>query len=110
MQELPDDFVDNTDPPTVPSTMQEEEEKKVDEADKTPDVEKAVITPYDAIQASDNNYLRRRTSQKVLLVRRARQPQSSQSRSAQSLQNLLAHHCPRRGTHLRPQHCRLSYR
>mmetsp|Transcript_20285 Transcript_20285/g.40531 ORF Transcript_20285/g.40531 Transcript_20285/m.40531 type:complete len:1086 (-) Transcript_20285:125-3382(-) len=57
MQELPDvtdDFVD--DPPTFPSTMQEEEEKKVDEADKTPDVEKAVITPYDAIQASDNNY------------------------------------------------------
>mmetsp|Transcript_12985 Transcript_12985/g.20175 ORF Transcript_12985/g.20175 Transcript_12985/m.20175 type:complete len:1086 (+) Transcript_12985:171-3428(+) len=57
MQELPDatdDFVD--DPPTVPSTMQEEEEKKVDEADKTPDVEKAVVTPYDAIQASDNNY------------------------------------------------------
>jgi len=53
MQET-DDFVD--DPPTVPSTMQEEEEKKVDEADKTPDVEKAVVTPYDAIQASDNNY------------------------------------------------------
>jgi len=56
MQETADDFVDNTDPPTFPSTMQEEEEKKVDEADKTPDVEKAVITPYDAIQASDNNY------------------------------------------------------
>uniref|UniRef100_A0A7S2PQQ5 SSD domain-containing protein n=1 Tax=Skeletonema marinoi TaxID=267567 RepID=A0A7S2PQQ5_9STRA len=56
MQDLPDDFVDNTDPPTVPSTMQEEEEKKVDEAENTPDVEKAVVTPYDAIQASDNNY------------------------------------------------------
>jgi len=56
MQETDDNFVDNTDPPTFPSTMPEEEEKKVDEADKTPDVEKAVVTPYDAIQASDNNY------------------------------------------------------
>jgi len=57
MQETTDDnFVDNTDPPTFPSTMQEEEEKKVDEAENTPDVEKAVVTPYDAIQASDNNY------------------------------------------------------
>lgn len=50
-----DDFEDNAAPPTFTSSAMQEEEKKADDADNIPDVEKAVVTPYDAIRASNNN-------------------------------------------------------
>lgn len=60
MQES-DDFVDNAAPPTFNSRTMQEEEKKVDDADNTPDVEKAVVTPYDAIRASENDENRKKS-------------------------------------------------
>ena len=54
--QVSDDFEDNAaPPPTFTSSTMQEEEKKADDADNIPDVEKAVVTPYDAIRASNNN-------------------------------------------------------
>eukprot|EP00986_Skeletonema_menzelii_P018265 scaffold26611_cov114-Skeletonema_menzelii.AAC.1 len=60
MQES-DDFVDNAAPPTFNSRTMQEEEKKADDADNTPDIEKAVVTPYDAIRASENDENRKKS-------------------------------------------------